>query len=236
MKVAISSSSFGAALAAGELTQLEWLERAAREYRADGVIFDDEHFARTDVEYLAQLKKIAVDCGLVPLAVRSANLFDPASAHGDPLAVIERASALGALFAMTCLPAPGDVPPATFVAAVAAAKAALKAAKRVNITLLLGPAPGTLAVDLGEVRHFLKDVDSAWLRYAAPACAPREALGARDRVLAVLVAPGDDLVALAELDEGARPWFVLEGPVDVERVRALRRASAKKTLAEASVS
>lgn len=234
MKVAISSSSFDSAIASGQLTQLEWLERAAREFGADGVVFDDEHFPRSDAEYLAQLKKIAVDCGLVPLALRANALFDASAPESAPQATIERASALGALFIITRLPAPGEVPPATFVAAVTAAKSALKTAKRLNITILLAPTEGTLAPDLAGVRHFLNDVDSAWLRYAIPASASRDALGTRDRVLAVLVDPNDDVRLLDDLADDARPWFVLEGALDAARMRIVRGAAAKKTLAEAN--
>lgn len=232
MKVAISSSSFAAALAAGELTQLEWLERAAGTFAADGVVFAEEHFPRTDTEYLAQLKKIAVDCGLVPLAVHSPTLLDPPADESDPFAAIEKAAALGALFVIAPLPVPGEVPPATFVAAVAAAKAAVKAAKRVNVTILIEPLAGTIAPDLTGARHFLNDVDSAWLRYLAPASATREALGARHRVLAIALAPGDEP---SELAEDARPWFILAGDVSAERMHAVRIAAAKKTLASAGV-
>jgi len=53
MKVAVSSSPFGALLAAGQTTQLEWLERCGTELALDGVVFAREHFPRTDAEYVA---------------------------------------------------------------------------------------------------------------------------------------------------------------------------------------
>jgi hypothetical protein len=237
MKIAISSSSFAGPLAAGELTQLEWLERSASALGADGVVFDLAHFPRTDPEYVAQLKKIAIDLGLVPVAVTAPPLLDAARDEAERHAAIDLAAELGTLFVLTRLPAPGDVPPATFVASVLAAKAAVKAAKRVNVTLLAEPAAETLAPDAASLRHFLKDVDSAWLRFALPAGIDRAALGARDRTLAVTLAGDVALASCAELDDAARPWFVLAGPVDAARVSALRREAARKTLAgEASVS
>jgi sugar phosphate isomerase/epimerase len=233
MKVAISSASFAGALAGGELTQLEWLEQTASGLGADGIAFDVGHFPRVDAEYVAQLKKVAVDVGLVPLAVEDAALLDPADAAQRD-ATIALAAGLGALFVITQLPAPGDVPPATFVAAVAAAKAAVKAAKRVNVTLLVTPQPATLATGAAELRHLVSDVDSAWLRYALPAGADRSPLGRRDRELVTLLGRDDDL-ALPLVDEGMRPWLLLRGDVDAQRIRALRYATARKTLAAASV-
>jgi hypothetical protein len=235
MKVAISSGSFAAELAAGELTQLEWLERSASALGADGIVFARDQFPRTDPEYVAQLRKVAVDLGLIPLAIDAPQLLSPLLGDADRHAVLTLAAGLGALFVLTVLPAPGDVPPAAFVAAVGAAKAAVGAAKAANITLLVAPAAGTLGPDLPALQHFRKDVDSAWLRYALPAGADRSTWGARDRVLLVTVDPSADLDALAEVDEAARPWLLLAGEVTADRVAALRRAGAKKTLAQAGV-
>jgi hypothetical protein len=234
MKVAISSASFARTLAAGELTQLEWLESCASRLAADGVVFERRHFPRVDREYAAQLRKIAVDLGLVPLAVDDPELLAPERPEADGLTTIELAGDLGALFVLTLLPAPGDVPPATFVAAVGAAKAVVKAAKARNVTLLVRPAGGTLAADAAGLRHFRTNVDSAWLGFALPAGADRSALTGRDRAPIVTVGAEADLDAVAELDEAARPWLLLSGEASGERVSALRFAAAKKTLARAS--
>jgi hypothetical protein len=235
MKVAISSSSFARALAAGDLTQLEWLAGCASALGADGVVFDRAHFPRTDGEYVAQLRKVAIDLGLVPLAVDEPRLFAPEVPPAERHAAIELAAGLGALFVLTVLPAPGEVPPATFVAAVGAAKAAVRFAKADNITLLVGTGAGTLGEDVPSLRHFGKDVDSAWLRYALPAGADRSAFNARDRALVVTVDVAAELDALVEIDEAARPWLLLTGEVDAKRIGALRRAGAKKTLATVTV-
>lgn len=243
MKLACSSSSFARPLAAGELTQLEWLERCASELRLDGVVFDATHFPRTDSEYVAQLKKIAIDLGLVPVALEGSGVLDPGTADEARTAAVDLAASLGAAFLLTRLPAPGEVPPATFVACVSAAKDTVKAAKRVNVTLLIAPAPGTLGSDAAELRHLVKDVDSAWLRYAAPvADFDRGPLGPRDRILLATVGPEVDADRAADVEESARPWLLLEGTPGGEpfaalgeRIGALRRAAAKKTLAGASV-
>lgn len=235
MKVAISSASFADRLAAGDLTQLEWLERCASRLGADGVVFDRAAFPRSDPEYLAQLKKIAIDVGLVPVALAEPRLFSAELTDAERQATIDLAAGLGTLFVLAGLPPPGEVPPAAFVAAVGAAKAAVRAAKHVNITLLAELGANSLAPDVPALRHFLKDVDSAWLRYALPVAADRGALGARERALLVTIDPVADLERITEVDETARPWLLLTGPVDVERVTTLRRAAAKKTLAAAGV-
>jgi hypothetical protein len=233
--VAISSASFQARLGAAELTQLEWLESCASQLGADGVVFEQAHFARTDAEYVAQVKKVSVDLGLVPVAVSTPSLFDSTVAEADRLTAIDLAAGLGALFVLAELPEPGAVPPATFVATVSAAKAAVKAAKRVNVTLLARTAPGTLAEDAGSLRHFLKDVDSAWLRFALPAGADRTALGTRDRILLVTLEPGADPTRVIEIEDSARPWLLLAGDVDATRVAAVRAAAARVRLAAGAV-
>src|ERR1700722_3192204 len=60
MRIAVSRSTFRRPLAADGLTQLEWLERCASELDADGVLADLADFPRTDTEYTAQLRKVAV--------------------------------------------------------------------------------------------------------------------------------------------------------------------------------
>jgi hypothetical protein len=231
MKVAITSASFDRPLGAGELTQLEWLEGCASTLGADGIVFARAHFPRTDAEYVAQLRKVAVDLGLVPLAIHDPQLLAPDTDASARRTTIELAAGLGALFVLTVLPDAGDVPPAAFVAAVGAAKAAITVAKDRNVTLLAGVAQGTLGADVPALRHFIKDVDSAWLRLALPAGADRGGLGTRDRILLVTVDSADDLDAVAEIDESARPWLLLAGDVSAQRVAALRRAAAQKLLA-----
>jgi sugar phosphate isomerase/epimerase len=231
MKVAITSGSFDRQLAGGELTQLEWLEGCASELGADGVVFARAHFPRTDEDYVAQLRKVAVDLGLVPLAVADPSLLAPDTEPSARRATIELAAALGAIFVLTVLPAAGDVPPAAFVAAVSATKAAIGIAKSRNVTLLAGIEAGTLGADVPALRRFIKDVDSAWLRFALPAGADRRGMGKRDRALLVNVDAGSEFDAVAEIDEAARPWLLLAGDVCAQRVTDLRRAAARRLLA-----
>jgi hypothetical protein len=110
----------------------------------------------------------------------------------------------------------------------------------VNVTVLLEPRAGTIAPAAADVRHFLKDVDSAWLRYALAATDPRDGLGARDRVLLVRVAAGDE-TTVADAAEDARPWLLLDEAQAADpfadlrtRIALVRANGAKKALAGAS--
>jgi len=235
MRIAVSSSAFRQPLAAGELTQLEWLERCASQLDADGVLAGLADFPRTDLEYTAQLRKVAVDLGLVPFGLDTAGLFDrdAAAARESTLAL---ATALGALVVRSPLPPPGDVPPATYVETVAIAKALGRAAKAANVTLLVPPAPGTLGEDLPAVKRLLKDADSAWLKPCPRAVDEAATLDARDRFPAVTATPDDDPATV--LAHAGRPWVLLdahagERPWDTlaAAIAALRDAGAERRLA-----
>ena len=235
MRIAVSSSTFRRPLDAGELTQLEWVERCASVLSADGVVPALSDFPRLDGEYVAQLRKMAIDLGLVPFGIDAPGLLDPA---GEP-AAIERAVALaagfGAAVIRTTPPAPGDVPPATFVETVRTAKVLSRAAKAANVTVVVTTAPGTIARDLGELRHLLKDADSAWLRMCPTALLEPAEIGPKDRFPAFLAAPADDPAAVAQRASAA--WVILDAPAsdepwDVARdaIVALRAAEARRRL------
>jgi hypothetical protein len=235
MRIAVSSSTFRRPLAAGELTQLEWLERCASELDADGVLADLADFPRTDPEYTAQLRKVAVDLGLVPFGLDTTGLFDgdAAAARESTLAL---ATALGALVVRSALPPPGDLPPATYIETVAIVKALGRAAKAANVTLLVPAAPGTLGEDATAVKRLLKDADSAWVRPCPRALDETATTDPRDRFPAVSVTPDDDpaLVVLhagrpwvlVDAIAGDRPWEALRGAI-----AALRDAGAERRLA-----
>jgi len=160
VKIAISSSAFAHAIAASAMTQLEWLDACANELEADAVVFEAAHFPRTDDEYLAQLKKLAVDLGLAVAAVSAGDLFE---AGGDRwLDVAER---LGAPLAIAPAPRPTDDPGA-WGAFADCLKARSRDAKRRNVTLALPNVANTLCASSADLRRIAKDVDSAWLRYA----------------------------------------------------------------------
>jgi sugar phosphate isomerase/epimerase len=159
MKVAVSSAAFRSAISTGTLTQLEWLDLAANELEADGVVFDVRDFPRSDAEYLAQLKKIATDLGLTVAAVAAGpDAFEDAAA----LAI---ASALAAPVLVMTAPEATEDPDAR-VAAIVSLKARARDAKRLGVVLALRNVSGTLCASLDALRRLAYDVDSSWLRFA----------------------------------------------------------------------
>jgi hypothetical protein len=160
MKVACSSASFARALEAGELTQLEWLDLAANELEADGVVFEARHFPRFDDDYVAQVKKTCVDLGLSVAALADDSAFGEGAARAIALAV-----SLGAPLVVARAPAASDDPNG-WNAFVAAGKGAASEAKRANVTLALRDAPQTLVAGIADAKRLAKDVDSAWIRFA----------------------------------------------------------------------
>ncbi len=210
MRIAVSSSTFRRPLDAGELTQLEWVERCASELGADGVVPALLDFPRFDDEYVAQLRKVAIDLGIVPFGIDAPGLLDPA---GDP-AAIDRAVAVavgfGAALIRTAAPPPGEVPPATFAETVRVAKVLSRAAKAANVTVVVTTAPGTIAEDLGALRHLIKDADSAWLRACPSALIDDAEVGSKDRFPAFVATPADDAATVA--GRTSRAWVILDAP------------------------
>jgi hypothetical protein len=231
MRIAVSSSPFRRPLAAGELTQLEWLEHCASVLGADGVLPDLVDFPRTDGEYIAQLRKVAVDLAVVPLGLHARGLFDPKLDHAErelPLAV---AALFGGMILRAPLPPPGEVPPAAFVAAVALAKTASRAAKGINVTLVVPARPGTLAPDTDAVKHLLKDVDSAWLRACPRALAETDGWGTKERFPAFEASIEDDPAQVAA--RVGNGWVIVDAPAGEQpwdrvgaAIRALRAAES----------
>jgi len=202
----------------------------------DGAIFGLAEFPRTDSEYAAQVRKVAVDLGIVPVALDAPGLLDPERSDDERAAAVALAAATGVSLLRTTAGPPGDLPPQTFVRMVAAAKAMARAGKAANVTLAVAPAPGTLVASLADLKHLAKDVDSAWLRYDVAFDDPdRATFGPRERVLVERVPLG------APVDEstvGRRGWFALEGDGGEDpfatvaaAVRALRAAEARARLA-----
>jgi hypothetical protein len=210
VKIAVSSSAFAAPLRRGTLTHLEWLEACASVLDVDGVVFASVEFPRTDGEYAAQVKKIATDLGIVPVALDVPGLLDPVRAATDGAAAIALAVASGAALLRVTAGAPGELPPETFARTVAATKTLTSLAKAANVTLTVSPDPNSLLRDVAELQHFTRYVDSAWLRYDLAANDPqRTMLSGRDRVLVERLALDeriDPTTAAAR-----RGWIVLEG-------------------------
>jgi len=210
VKIAVASSSFAALLRRGSLTHLEWLELCASRLDADGVVLALPDFPRTDGQYAAQVKKVAVDLGIVPVALEVPGLLDPDRPEEGRTAAVALATGIGAALIRVTAGPPGALPPETFARMVAATKAFVSAAKAANVTLAVAPAAGSLLPGLAEVQNFSKYVDSAWLRYDLPALSPeRDRLGARDRVLVEGFGLDQDPRLLASA--ARRAWLVVEG-------------------------
>ncbi len=238
MRIAVSSSTFRRPLAAGELTQLEWLEGCASRLGADGVLADLVDFPRTDREYTAQLRKVAVDLALVPFGLDTAGLFER-GADAARESALALAASFGALVVRSALPPAGDLPPAAFVETIGIAKALGAAAKAANLTLLVPPAPGTLGDDLAAVKRLLKDADSAWLR-PCPRAIDQARIVSKDRFPAFSVTPDDDAELVAGLAE--LPWLILDAPpldrpweAAAAAIGALRDAAARRRLANRGI-
>jgi hypothetical protein len=195
-------------LRSGALTHLEWVEACASRLDADGIVLALADFPRTDLEYAAQIKKVATDLGLVPVALDAPGLLDPARSDDERAAAVTLASAVGAALIRTTAGPPGELPPETFARAVVAAKTFTSTARAANVTLAVAAAPGSLLAGVADLQNFSKYVDSAWLRYDMPAISAERALiGPRDRVLVERLPFGDASQALGP----RRGWLVVEG-------------------------
>jgi len=231
VKIAVTSSAFAALLRRGALTHLEWLEACASRLDVDGVVFDLADFPRTDLEYAAQVKKVATDLGIVPVALEVPGLLDPARPDGERTDAVALAAAIGAALIRVTAGPPGELPPETFARTVACTKAFASVAKAANVTLTVAPAAGTLLADVAAVQNFAKYVDSAWLRYDVPAGSPERAqLGSRDRVLVERIGLDENPAALGALPR--RGWFVLEGDGGDDPVARIGAAVAALRLVE----
>jgi len=238
MKLAASSLTLDRLLTTLALTQLEWIEQSAARLGLDGIVYELAHLPRTDADYLAQCKKVTVDLGLTPVAVHDATFLALDRTDAQRAETLRIAVALGTPMILCAVGDPGEVPPADFNATVRLAKTASSQAKSANVTLACRPRAGSIANDLAELRHLVKDVDSAWLRYAVPAAdIASDTLGGRDRIVLALASESDAERVATSAFLG---WTILEAPAGdssdawaplAAAVRALRVAAAKKTLA-----
>ena len=160
VKLACSSSSFDQALKSGRLTQLEFLDLAARELRADGAVLDVRHFPRTDDDYLAQIKKMAADTGLTIAAISSDEFFGADEQRMRDLMHV--AVATGAPLLTGRLSAETAMPWSTQLERLSTATSI---AKKQNVTLAVRNAPTTFAATTADCKRVAKESDSAWLRF-----------------------------------------------------------------------
>ena len=160
VKLAASSSAFVRAFESGDLTQLEFLDHAARVLEADGVVLDVRQFPRTDVEYLAQVKKMAADLGLCITAIVDSRFFSADTTHMETslgIATATGAPLLGAPLALeTAFP---------WSEQLTKLSEATSLAKQANVTLAVRNAPGTFAASSHDCKRVSKEADSAWLRF-----------------------------------------------------------------------
>ena len=160
MKLACASSAFDELFRDGALTQIEWIESCAREFEADGVVFDVRHFPRTDSDYLAQVKKMAADVGLTVAA-----LEDDAFFSGDEERMqqtLAMALAVGAPLVSGRLERETVASWSTVLERLGTATSL---AKRANVTLAVRNAALTFASTALDIKRVSKEADSAWLRY-----------------------------------------------------------------------
>ncbi|MBV8117715.1 MAG: hypothetical protein JOZ01_07035 [Candidatus Eremiobacteraeota bacterium] len=160
MKLACASGALHTSFVRGDLTQLEFLDLCAHELACDGVVLDVRHFPRTDGDYLAQVKKMSTDRGLVIAAVGDAEFFSSERPHMSE--VLALAATLAAPIVCGTLALETH---AQWSEQLERLNVATSLAKAANVTLALRNAPGTFAATTHDCKRVTKEADSAWLRF-----------------------------------------------------------------------
>jgi hypothetical protein len=236
MKFAIAGSAFSAALDRGDLTQLEFIDGAARELRCDGVVLDVRHFPRTDDDYLAQIKKMAADLGLCIAALENSAFF---TAGDDVMQTqLEWALRVGAPLFTGTLAAETVIPWSEQLARLNAATSFAKAA---NVTLAVRNAPATFAATSHDCKRVSKEADSAWLRFALDPAAfdpasewtallGKTVLGHEEIDAApqlerwagfggfVALSQAAGTMTIAKMNEAMRPWRTARAQFELNRI------------------
>jgi sugar phosphate isomerase/epimerase len=217
VKIACSSTAFDRALQSGELTQLEFLDHAAHEMHADGVVLDGRHFPRSDDDYLAQIKKMAADTGLTITALASDDFF--VADEGTMRDQLRIAVAIGAPLLSGRL---GAETALTWSEQLERLGTATSLAKKTNVTLAVRNATGTFAATTADCKRVSKETDSAWLRFgiepnAFDAASDPAVLADRTVLIWAGHSPGD----LADV------WWPFNGFIALDR--ANRDASVEET-------
>lgn len=235
VKLAIASSACSGAIDRGDLTQLEFIDAAARELRADGVVLDVRHFPRTDGDYLAQIKKMAVDLGLCVAALESEDFF-----RLDERAMRDQlgwASGAGAPLLTARVAAETAMPWSEQLARIGVATGLAKAA---NVTLAVRNAAGTFAASAHDCKRVSKEADSAWLRFALEPAAfdaasewtpllERTVLGWEDASSqphyerwgdfnGFVTLGGSGATAIVEMNEAMRRWRTARANFELNRI------------------
>jgi hypothetical protein len=160
MKLACASGSFHREIECGNLTQLEFLDRCARELSCDGVVLDVRHFPRADEDYLAQLKKLATDRGMCIAALSDSSFFGSPLQHMEE--ILHHAAVLGA--PLVAAPLSEEVL-CTWSEQLERLNSATSLAKARNVTLAVRNAVQTFAASAHDYKRVAKEADSAWLRF-----------------------------------------------------------------------
>ena len=184
MKLACTSGTCSQGFDSGELTQLEFLDFCASEFACDSVVLDVRHFPRTDADYLAQIKKMAVDRG-----VAIAALLDDAFLSSDEAEMHARVAQAAALGSPLVLSKAAQETAMPWTRQLERLNDATGIAKAANVTIGLRNAPGTFAGSVLECKRVSKEADSAWLRYALDPAALDDASDALENLAVALFAP-----------------------------------------------
>ena len=210
MKLACTSGTCSQVFDSGELTQLEFLDFCASAFACDSVVLDVRHFPRTDADYLAQIKKMAVDRG-----VTIAALADDAFLSSDDAAMRTRMAQAAALGAPLVISKAAAETAMSWTAQLERLNDATGIAKAANVTIALRNAAGTFAGSVLECKRVSKEADSAWLRYALDPPALDEAPDALEKLAVALFAPLDasdaDIASFAARYGAFRGPLVLDG-------------------------
>jgi len=172
MKVCCSSHSYARTLAAGGLTQLEWIDLCADELMLDGVEFVRSHFPRLDTEYVAQLKKLCADRCLTVAGLHHDTSFGSSDVDQQVAKLantLEVAAGLGAPLVRLSAAQSSDTPVLAWRELIRGLSSACAQAKQYNITFALEPRAASLVATPADVKRAMKECDSAWLRLAATA-------------------------------------------------------------------
>lgn len=161
MKLACSSNVASRLFESGELTQLEFLDLCAHEFGCENVALDLRHFPRTDGDYLAQIKKMAVDLGLGIAAVEDDGFL--VRDEDGMRASTAIALAVGAPILITHAAVETAM---SWSEQLRLLNAATGIAKAFNVTLGMRNVAGTFAATALDFKRVSKEADSAWLRYA----------------------------------------------------------------------
>lgn len=221
MKLACTSAAFDGAFSTGALTQIEWIERCARELAVDGVVLDVRHFPRTDYDYLAQVKKMAVDLGLCVAAVFDRSFFGLPESGMDR--TLELALSVGAPVLGGCLPSETE---RSWSEVLESLGRATGKAKLHNVTLAVRNAPGSFAASSHDLKRVSKEGDSAWLRYGPDVDAfeaGSDLAAAFKRAVLVWQRASADSSAIREVLDAAgdyRGFVVLDGPATSGEMRS----------------